>query len=64
LVTLPTAFSTNTYIPSAVHSGSGPAIVVEDSTVAKTMTQMPLRLFYPDLSTLAGWPVRWRAVGW
>jgi hypothetical protein len=63
-VTFAQAFSSPLYTPVAMHIGTGPVIVIEDFSFSRTVSQMRLRAFNPDLSTLAGWTLHWRAVGW
>lgn len=64
LITFPTAFTTNTYIPMAIHAGSGPATVIEDGSVPKTTTQVTFRVWNPSSVVMAGVTVRWGADGW
>lgn len=63
-VTFPTAFATATYIPVAMHAGTGPAMVIEDGSVPKTTTGMTLRVWDSAANVQAAWIIRWRAIGW
>jgi hypothetical protein len=64
-LTFPTAFSSAaSYQVTAIHFGTSPgAMVIEDASVTRTVTQLGLRIFSDAGTTSAGWIARWHAIG-